>query len=191
MDGLRQDLRFRAAHTGRQPRLRWGRRGDVRPRRQYCDLHADGSAAPPPAPGEGAGAARGARRVGSVLGSRHSHSASLAELSHSMFLEMRDKADVFAGVLRQHQPLHHPLAGAHEGGNQPGPPGVVIEPPLEDAGDFGRGSHQVRQLVQDKGERRPAVPPSDAAADRGVPQRAAPSWRTAFQWLLSVGSFDP
>ena len=61
--------------------------------------------------------------------STHSHSASLAELSHPMFLEMRDKADVFAGVLRQHQPLHHPLA-------------------------------------------------------RGVPQRAAPSWRTAFQWLL-------
>ena len=128
---------------------------------------------------------------GPFSGSTHSHSASLAELSHPMFLEMRDKADVSAGVLRQHQPLHHPLAGAHEGGNQPGPPGVVIEPPLEDAGDFGRGSHQVRQLVQDKGERRPAVPPSDAAADRGVPQRAAPSWRTAFQWLLSVGSFDP
>lgn len=128
---------------------------------------------------------------GPFSGSRHSHSASLAELSHPMFLGMRDKADVFAGVLRQHQPLHHPLAGTREGGNQPGPPGVVIEPPLEDAADFGRGSHQVRQLVQDKGERRPAVPPSDAAADRGVPQRAALSWRTAFQWLLSVRSFDP
>jgi hypothetical protein len=37
------------------------------------------------------------------------------------------------GVGRQHQPLHHPLPGAREGGDQPGPPGVVIEPPLEDA----------------------------------------------------------
>src|ERR671912_567760 len=39
---------------------------------------------------------------GPFSGSTHSHSASITELSHPMFLELRDKADTFAGVLAQY-----------------------------------------------------------------------------------------
>jgi hypothetical protein len=47
-------------------------------------------------------------------------------------------------------------------------------------------------LVQDKGERRPAVPaPSDAAADRGVPASRGIVADGPPIASLTVGSFDP
>src|ERR687897_1144519 len=59
---------------------------------------------------------------GPFSGSTHSHSSSFTELSHPMFLELRDKADTFAGVLAQYTaPVH-----LTEGGQTEKADGVLV-----------------------------------------------------------------
>jgi len=59
---------------------------------------------------------------GPFSGSTHSHSSTVTEISHPMFLELRDKADVFAGVLAQYTtPVH-----MTEGGQTDRADGVLV-----------------------------------------------------------------
>jgi predicted permease len=59
---------------------------------------------------------------GPFSGSTHSHSSTVTEISHPVFLELRDKADAFAGVLAQYTtPVH-----MTEGGQTDRADGVLV-----------------------------------------------------------------
>jgi hypothetical protein len=65
---------------------------------------------------------------GPFSGATHSHSSTGTEISHPVFLELRDKADAFAGVLAQYTtPVH-----VTDGGQTDRADGVLVSGPFFD-----------------------------------------------------------